>query len=64
MGTRDLRNQILQYFAQMPDKMVDSYQQTWCDINAKPIPDRPSATKQRSCDDPVVEMEFAILLQR
>ena len=63
MGTRDQKNQVLQCFAQMPDKVVESYQQTWCDMNAKLIPDGPSATKQRSWDNPVVEREFAILLR-
>ena len=63
VGTRDQQNQILQYFAQMPDKVVEYYPQTWYDINVKPIPDGPSATKQRFWDNPVVEREFALLLQ-
>ena len=63
VGTRDLQNQILQCFAQMPDKVVESCQQAWSDINAKPIPDGPSAAKQRSWDYPVVEREFSFLLQ-
>ena len=48
VGKRGLQIQILLCFAQMPDKVVESYQQTWCDILAKPIPNGPSATKQRS----------------
>ena len=59
----DLKDQILQCFAQMPDKVIESYQHTWCDLNAKPVLDEPSATKQRSWDNPVVERKFAILLQ-
>ena len=47
----------------MSNKVVESYQQMWSDINAKPIPDGPSATKQQHWDSPVAEREFAILLQ-
>ena len=64
MGTSDLRSQILQCFAQISDKVVETYQQTRCDISAKSIPDGRLATKQRSWANPVVEREFAILLQR
>ena len=47
----------------MPDKVVKSYPQIWCGINAKPLPDKPSAIKQRSWDNPVVKREFAFLLR-
>ena len=43
----------------MPDKVVESCQQAWSDINAKPIPDGPSAAKQRSWDYSVVERVFS-----
>ena len=64
VGTRDLQNQIWQCFAQMPEKSGRIlYQQTGSDINAKPIPDGPSAINQQSWHNPVVKREFVILLQ-
>ena len=62
VGTCDLKTQILQYFAQMSVEVIESCQQAWCDINVKPIPDGPSATKQCSRDNRLVEREFSILL--
>ena len=55
VGTCDLQNQILLCFAQMPSKMVESYQQPGCEINAKLVSDGWSATKQRSWHNPVVK---------
>ena len=63
-GTRDIQNQILLCFAQMPDKVVESYQHPGCEINAKLVWDGLSATKQRSWNNPVVKKEYVILLQR
>ena len=47
----------------MSDKVVESYQQACCNINAIPVPDGPSATKQQSWENTVMEREFAILKQ-
>ena len=63
VSTRDLQDQILQCYAQMPDKAVEACQQVWCDINAKPIPNGTLATKQQAWDTPVVEKEFSFLLE-
>ena len=45
----------------MPGKVVESYQQTWCAINAKPIPDGTISNQTTILGNPVVEREFALL---
>jgi hypothetical protein len=64
VSTRCLQNEILHFDQHLPDDSLNSSLQMWSDICAKPIPDDNTGRKQQSWDKPIVEREFADLLQR
>ena len=63
VSTCSLQNQILAFNHHMLDDIVVRLKQSWQDTTAKPLPDTSIANKQQSWDKPVVEREFAELLQ-
>lgn len=64
VGTRNLQNQILQHFSYKSDLDFDRCLEVWEVTNNKPLPAQTAAAKQQTWDNPVVDSEFASLLQR
>ena len=62
VGTRDLQNQILNLYAQLPDNDVENYTYSWQTTYNKPIPSETSVAKQQLRDNPIVEQDFTDLL--